>query len=355
MPEIPESILDITDFPLAEALYEGYSALCEGMTDADMRLGEYIRSLDGDNPIQKPSDGTGRYDLYMYMFLARNAKAVSELLEAASAIHDYEGKEGMSRIRDVLDRYSDGTADPSFIRNSATRLANCFVISDAKSLSEASRMYAAGNTRSGYEMLKWAVGSELKEMVFMLSGCWTRYNTDANQMVMHPDPKESRVVNKWLVHWTNPEAALNIAKNGFDRGNRLGELAYNNSSATNGMEHNYTGKYLFAFRSDDYGEWSIYGTSAIMFVGSGYRVYHKGDDENQVIFDYREPRACYLIMPRYDAEELGLPCRKEGDYHIYGQRDGKPVPIYSCGSMESCVDWVETNGRQYARMMFRWK
>ena len=96
-----------------------------------------------------------------------------------------------------------------------------------------------------------------------------------------------------------------------------------------------------------------------MFKGSGYNIWHQGDNEQQVIFDYHEPTGCFLIMPLYDAGEehmsLGGDKRPETrDYMVYGMKKGKPAVLYSGESTQDCIKWVLRNGDSMASLMFRW-
>ncbi len=345
---------------LAKALTEGYAALSEGMTAADNRLGNYLRSFNdvlGD-PGKSPS-GTGD-EMAMNMFFNRYSREFSDVLSAYLSSREGMRGERISRMKDAVDNGDRGNGKPcdDFI---ATRITEVLDKLSPKEISSMEDYCRGRGDKSIYSMMKWLIGGDDAYSIFHnLENAWQgSAGEDMRNMFLDPDTKKSRVFNQWLLHWTRPDAAVSIAKHGFDRGNTIGDLAYNRQSGIGGQYNKYFGDYLFAFTVEDNPKISIYGTSCVMFKGSGYRVWHKGDHENQVIFDYHEPTGCFLVMPEYDTREENLPdgganTPEERDFRVIGVKNGKPAVLYSGEGQESCIRWVVENGDRMKSLMFKW-
>jgi hypothetical protein len=91
--------------------------------------------------------------------------------------------------------------------------------------------------------------------------------------------------NQWLVHFTSEENAHSIVRNGFTKGvddiSRLGWTTHLSDRAKQG------GGYNFAYHWQDvkrYGSDGKYGDTAVIFMASGVRSHHYGDEEPQFIF-----------------------------------------------------------------------
>lgn len=347
------------DPALARALTDGYRVLTEGMTAADNRLGMYLKSFDdvlGDPG--KSTAGTGD-EMAMNIFFTRHSREFADVLSAYLASRDTVRERRVERVRNAVDNGDGGSGKPcdDF---AATRITEILDQLDPGEIGSVEEYCRRRGDKSIYSMLKWLAGDSGAYGIFHnLESCWQgSAGADMRNMYLDPDPRKSRVVNRWLLHWTRPDAAVSIARNGFDRGNTIGELAYNRSSGRNGYRW-YDGDYLFAFAVEDNPKIPIYGTSCVMFKGSGYRVWHSGDRENQVIFDYREPTGCFLVMPGYDARGERLPSGgdrlpEDRDFHVIGMRNGKPAVLYSGDGEESCIRWVVENGDRMSSLMFRW-
>lgn len=358
--------------PLTEAV----TALYEGYTKSDMALGKHLRSLDGGATIQKPSQPVEGDAQHHYVNLARSPKIMASILAAGAQINGSPTEEDLGKIADAM-RQLNPKADEKKITGYAKWIGNHLsYIKDKDSLMAAAKDYAANNTAAGYTKLTQTEGLNIDLFLqYIRNGIeQQKMNEDQSYMSMNPDPKKKLVMNKWLFHGTEPKSGVNIALHGFDRGNRMGDLAYNNSKGENGQAHNYTGDYLFAFDADDITNdrndvenghvyrVGKYGSAIIMFKGSGYKIYHQGDAENQVIFDYHEPKGCFLIMKKNEAKRESLPEKQSNrdkwaeDYQVLGQgKDGKPKILYAGDGAKPCIAWVKNNGDAYAKYMFKWK
>lgn len=347
------------DPSLAKALVEGYSALSEGMTAADAKLGRYLRSFDdvlGD-PGKTPG-GQGQ-EMACNMFFSRHRREFADLLADYLAAKDYSPSSRVLRMRDAVDRGDTGNGMPcdDFI---AKRITEMLDGASEREIDQMEHYCRGAGDKSIYSMLKWSMGDDTAYGMFHnLEKAWQgSAGEDMRNMYMDPNARNSRVFNEWLLHWTRPNAAVSIAKHGFDRGNTIGDLAYNRNDG-GGNYNKYFGDYLFAFAVEDNPKIAIYGTSCVMFKGSGYRVWHKGDSENQVIFDYHEPTGCFLVMPDYDTREENLPTGghmvpEERDYRVIGVKNGKPAVLYSGEGPDSCIKWVVENGDRMSSLMFKW-
>lgn len=358
----------------AEALREGYRVLTEGYTRSDMALGRYLRSLDGGERIAKPSSGVSGEDQYMYVMLARKPRAVATILDALAGVTErIPTTEGLSQIERGLAEYAGRKTfnQWSFARYIGNLLSG---IGDRGVFGKAAAEYSRGNCEAGYRILKGIPGFKLIEFIDYIRNASGQEREDRGNMSLNPDVRKSRVMNKWLFHGTTKKSAVQIALHGFDRGNKIGDLAYNDSEGSGNMRHDYTGDYLFAFDAEDLTDskddarlgkvyrTSRYGSTKIMFKASGYKIYHSGDEENQVIFDYHEPTGCFLIMSRDDAGEMSMPAKRTNrdewldDYQVVGRgKDGKARVLFSAENLKDCIRWVLKNGDTYAGMMFKWK
>jgi hypothetical protein len=149
------------------------------------------------------------------------------------------------------------------------------------------------------------------------------------------------VVNGWLVH--NTDHAWDIWNYGFQYGNDMGSLAYTNAGSTRGKEF---GDYLFAFPIDDapspsYRDGMKYGNASVVFVGTGNEFWHSGDQENQVIFDRRQPTGCFIV----DKDD-------DGNWGVFGKDMYKPVVRFE--DYDDCLDWIQRNGYDYRKQMRMW-
>ena len=341
---------------LARALSDGYRALSEGMTSADAGLGRYLRSFDSvlGNP-GKTTEGYGE-PMAMDIFFNRHAREVADVLSAYIASRESGREAIVSRVKDAVDNGDAGSGVPcdDF---AATRIVETLDGADIAGVDKAEACCRKGG--GIYRVLEGLLGDSGVYCLFRhLEHAWQgSAGADARNMYMSTDARKSRVLNQWLLHWTRPDAAMSIARNGFDRGNTIGDLAYNRLDGGHNYDK-YHGDYLFAFAVEDNPEIPIYGSTCVMFRGSGYRIWHQGDRESQVIFDYHEPTGCFLVMPGYEMESAGVPGNEkvpeDRDYRVIGLKDGKPAVVYAGDGQKSCIRWVLENGDRMKSLMFKW-
>lgn len=155
------------------------------------------------------------------------------------------------------------------------------------------------------------------------------------------------VVNGWLVH--NANHAWDIWKEGFKYGNMMGELAYSRTGETKGKDY---GDYLFAFPIDEAPDPDHrglkYGRASVVFIGTGNVFYHYGDEENQVIFDRREPTGCFIV----DREYLQMDEHYGNYWCVFGKDMHRP--LYNSEEYSDCLKWIKNNGNTYRNQMRMW-
>lgn len=344
---------------LVEACGKLYAACVEGLTEKDVELGKYLNGLQNGKELPpQPDDVAGSAQHYYYMF-CNQPEFTANLLMAGSQVHDPVTDEDLARLKNVL-----GEGDPNTLKECATLFTYCDT--SREDMVKAATLFHSGNVDKGFSVARDC----LTRLGFNVKRYQNGQDTDKANLSTNNSIGKRVVRNQWLVHGTTTESAINIAKNGFDRGNKIGMLAYNKSEPANGQKHDYTGDYMFAFDASDdmsgydltnYVDINRYGDALVVFKGSGYKVFHEGDDEYQVIFDYHEPTGCFLVLSTQQAKASGFPVRKPADnvvkiynVQVYGQKDGSFVPLYAACEDRECVQWIVDNGDQYGRYMFRW-
>jgi hypothetical protein len=137
----------------------------------------------------------------------------------------------------------------------------------------------------------------------------------------------------WLIHFT--DHAKNISKNGFLFGHRQDEFLGLSYTKNESMWFNSKGRSGYNYAYSIYSP-SVdlngpnFGAEAVVFWGDGVKVYHAGDDENQIIFwgpDISPDR----IFPIFN---------KMGEYVVYN-KSGRLVKTSSL-PME-IAEWVSNN------------
>lgn len=344
---------------LVEACGKLYASCFEGLTEKDVELGKYLNGLQNGKELPpQPDDVAGSAQHYYYMF-GNQPEFTANLLMAGSQVHDPVTDEDLARLKNVL-----GEGDPTKLKECATVFTYCDTNRD--DMVKAAELFRSENVAEGFSVAKDC----LTRLGYNVKRYQNGQYTDKTNLSTNNSIGKRVIRNQWLVHGTTPVSAINIAKYGFDRGNKIGMLAYNKSEKANGQKHDYTGDYMFAFDASDdmsgydltnYVDINRYGDALVVFKGSGYKVFHEGDDEYQVIFDYHEPTGCFLVLSTQQAKANGFPVRKPADnvvkiynVQVYGQNDGSFVPLYAACEERECVQWIVDNGDQYSRYMFKW-
>lgn len=152
------------------------------------------------------------------------------------------------------------------------------------------------------------------------------------------------VINHWLLHMS--DKADDIFKEGFKFGTDASHLGYSSP---------YTdkyGEYGFAYDiSNGIDESDIhqhgryrYGNQAVVFIGSGMKAFHWGDEEDQVMFDRNSVKGCFLISQDSSDEMTG--------YSVFGTDPDNGSAKKLMGPVETisqCANWIVNNGDDYMR------
>ena len=346
----------------------------EGLTKSDLALGRYLKSFNKGVKVPPLPQGIKPNERVAYMMLARHPQEVAKLLDIGATYGiPEEGEEEFDDIaaeidiQETLKKIAELTSDRSrgAVRGATADVVYVYEHLDRKDeLKKAADLYRNGQSDAGYTALKNALGDiDFEYFVSPIVKLWKSENTysDDKLFVLNPDIKSHLLRNHWLIHETSVEAGLSILKNGFDRGNLAGDLGM-----TTWGQHYQTGDYLFAhdvldmlshenYQSRGFGS---YGNFALVFQGSGYKAYHDIDEENQVMFDYHEPKAFFVILYRDEAEEAGFPVKnteyEDYKYAVYGQgKSGAPSILFANENVYKCLEWILQHGASYRNVMFK--
>ena len=155
--------------------------------------------------------------------------------------------------------------------------------------------------------------------------------------------------NKWLIHFSNN--AANIAWKGFKHGTtEFEDLAYSNAGETSGKYEGYD----FAYDLDDFQSYCYtgrgyhptpkYGKEAVIFRASGVKLWHYGDNEDQVIF--YGPSAKDIIYLEFNDET--------DEWHISSTKRYGQI-LYQNENLGEVVDWIERNYDQYRKHLISYR
>ena len=170
---------------------------------------------------------------------------------------------------------------------------------------------------------------------------WFKRNIESNHTSQLMD-YEKPLINKWFVHFSNN--AGKIFYEGFKYGNSdVDKLSLTDAGSTKGKH----GDYLFAYEMDDVKKYAKssrgrrnfkYGDSAVVFVASGIRFYHHGDEEPQVVFDKKSPQGCFLVEHRDDDR-----------WCVYGHTPNGKKQLIAVDDFYDAIYWCRENARQYGK------
>lgn len=348
-------------------LIEAVKSLYESLTPADIQLGKYIKGFNNGvkvPPIPNYTLMRGNARLY-YMVMARNHKLVARLLQIGTRITEDNKPQIKNEIVQLLKTFVKDPRGSSY-ESIADNMVEYMEDADKQKLAECAELYDAGKSDLAYNMLSDAFPNGYGGFAALFTNQINKgVVSDARYMVMDTNPKKSLLRNHWLIHGTRVRSGLSIIRDGFDRGNKIGDLAYNRSVATETNPHDYGGDYLFAYDATDkigtYHESNqikpdSYGKFMLMFKASGYKIFHVGDYESQVMFDYHEPNAFFFILDSESATKFDIPVGKY-NYSLYGcykdenGNDNYKV-IVSNDEIAQIVKWVVQFGDQYEKLMF---
>jgi len=148
---------------------------------------------------------------------------------------------------------------------------------------------------------------------------------------------ESIVVpSSWLIHFSDD--AADIAANGFE----YGAEDFTQLGLTTHFSDNWRKKmpgWNFAFSVNDRGpQRGRYGDEAVLFQSGGVRVYHFGDEENQVIFKGTSVERLILL------ENDG------GSWVINNTQNDRELANED--SLNDIINWAIRNERQYSKVIY---
>jgi len=150
--------------------------------------------------------------------------------------------------------------------------------------------------------------------------------------------------NEWLVHMTNHKDA--IISDGFEGGIMDPKhLAYTFSANDLYDRSTSADGWFFAYHHQDVDRYAIgsynnpkYGTEAVMFVSSGVKIWHYGDNEPQVIFNGKYAKN--LVPINRDSDKMWNVEHKESFSTIFEDEEFDVV-----------VQWVIDNFDQYRKVI----
>lgn len=349
--------------PLVEAAKSVY----ESLTQADIQLGKYLKGFNNGVKVPyMPKENMQGNSKFYYMAMARNHKLVSGILDIGTRLTEETKPAIINEISQLLRTVVHDQTRSSY-EDIAKSMAAYMENADKAKLAECATLFNEGKSDLAYNMLAtafpWGYGGFCGLFANQVN---KDADDDVKNMIMDPNPKKSLIRNHWLIHGTRVKSGLSIILNGFDRGNKIGDLAYNRSVSTDkDKPHDYSGDYLFAYDASDKvatfhdGNSIIpnsYGKFMLMFKASGYKIFHVGDYEHQVMFDYHEPKAFFFILDNKIAAQNGIPVGKK-EYSLYGchkdeNDDDEYKIIVSNDDLSKVIAWVVQYGDRYEKLMF---
>jgi hypothetical protein len=147
--------------------------------------------------------------------------------------------------------------------------------------------------------------------------------------------KPELVKNQWLIHFTQKENAHRIKEQGFKVG--VSDMTKLGLTTWLPEREKESGGYNFSYLLKDfykYGGPDKYGSHAIMFRASGVRMWHVGDQEEQVIFLGNSAKNLILIEPG-----------ENSDWCIISRKTDRV--LYESDDLEEVCEWVVRNYEQY--------
>lgn len=162
----------------------------------------------------------------------------------------------------------------------------------------------------------------------------------------------SIIKTQWLIHLTNNAYEI------WDSGFNVGTVDIQYLGLTTNTKNEYkTGGYNFAYTIDDfmkYGDTGThkhnfrYGDEAVIFMSSGVRAYHNGDDEYQTIFWGSDAK--HIIMLEYGEIEHG---ENEGTDCWFIESNKTHKRLVEKENIKELIDWVNSHYQQYRKHIER--
>lgn len=184
------------------------------------------------------------------------------------------------------------------------------------------------------------------------------------------------IKNEWMVHFSEIKKSANIASNGFTLGNSYDsdskQVTYNRLKDEGGYNYAYLATDILQYWEDggqlmgmqpfkDY-LMNERQDSFVMFKGNGFRFYHDGDGEEQVVFNSIQPGTKVLIMylygsycvmdstkPRFKSNAQNPIQKGEGGTSLENPKNYMGNILYHSVEIEKVIKWVMTNYEQYRK------
>jgi hypothetical protein len=163
---------------------------------------------------------------------------------------------------------------------------------------------------------------------------------------MEQYPREPIVKNEWLVHFTKD--ALSIAQQGFIKG----IPDYDKLGLTTQLpeEMKEKGGFNFAYRTKDDRFISVaqrgwhgwrFGEEVVVFRANGYAVWHRTDEQQEVVFWGKTARDIVPVRLQPD----GWTVLSKSGAKVFSSRDTEDDGLWRC------VQWVKANYDQYRKKL----
>jgi hypothetical protein len=163
---------------------------------------------------------------------------------------------------------------------------------------------------------------------------------------MEQYPREPIVKNEWLVHFTKD--ALSIAQQGFIKG----IPDYDKLGLTTQLpeEMKEKGGFNFAYRTKDDRFISVaqrgwrgwrFGEEVVVFRANGYAVWHRTDEQQEVVFWGKTARDIVPVRLQPD----GWTVLSKSGAKVFSSRDTEDEGLWRC------VQWIKANYDQYRKKL----
>lgn len=149
------------------------------------------------------------------------------------------------------------------------------------------------------------------------------------------------IKNGWLIHFS--KAAYDIVNRGYRYGiESIEDVAYSNLVSR--MEKAFKNGYMYAYSIDNIPDDATkFGKHAVLFQGNGIEVYHRGDDEAQVICHNQGIKNCIYI--ENNKEYMIGDC--DDEWCIRSLVTGEV--LFSDDNIENVIQWAISNFAQYRK------
>ena len=206
---------------------------------------------------------------------------------------------------------------------------------------------------------------------------------DSNGMNWADKTEDKEVIHdEWMIHFADMPKSMSIASNGFKYGNSYDsapkDVTYKKEKVNGGFNYAYLASDVIYFWNDEsrfaIEQFKDYlmnerGDSFVMFKGNGYRFFHIGDNEEQVVFNSIRPETKVLILrigedycvmrsihskhvqrpanKQYLKGESGLDVQKHPDWA--NPKNSYSDILYFSREITKVIQWVMNNYEQYRK------